>query len=165
MLYWKHVAGIYFYNGYGDEQGFFFFHNPQLLNNLFSYRKGWLVYTPIILLAFIGFGLLWRRKRGIVLTILVFSLINIYIISSWWSWWYGGGFGLRAYIESYTLYALGFGAFAQWLFSKRFLLLKIPTFMIVLALIAFSYFQTRQYYYGSIHYVGMNKEAYCISFF
>lgn len=159
LLYWKHVAGIYFYNGYGDEQGFFF-HNPQLLNNLFSYRKGWLVYTPIILLAFIGFGFLWKKKRGIVLPILVFSLINIYVISSWWSWWYGGGFGLRAYIESYALYALGFGAFAQWLFSKKFLLLKIPAFLIVLVLIAFSYFQTRQYYFGSIHYVGMNKEAY-----
>jgi hypothetical protein len=113
-----------------------------------------------MLLAFTGLGILWKKRKGIVVPLLVFSLINIYIISSWWSWWYGGGFGLRAYVESYALYALGFGAFAQWIFSKRLILLKIPAFLLVLTFIAFSYFQTRQYFYGSIHYVGMTKEAY-----
>ena len=159
LFYWKLVTGSYFFNGYGDDQGFFF-NNPQVFNNLFSYRKGWLVYTPIMLLAFTGLGILWKKRKGIVVPLLVFSLINIYIISSWWSWWYGGGFGLRAYVESYALYALGFGAFAQWIFSKRLILLKIPAFLLVLTFIAFSYFQTRQYFYGSIHYVGMTKEAY-----
>jgi len=158
LIYWKTVSGSWFFVGYGNDAAFYFT-NPQIINNLFSYRKGWLVYTPLMLFAFVGLVLLWKSKRGMALPIVVYSVFNIYLISSWWSWWYGGGFGMRPYVETYAIYALGFGAFVDWIFKRRFFV-RIPILIIVLLLIGFSYFQTRQYYWGAIHYVGMNKEAY-----
>jgi len=46
LLYWKMQTGSFFYFSYGDEQ--FFFNNPQIINGLFSYRKGWLLYAPVM---------------------------------------------------------------------------------------------------------------------
>lgn len=163
IVYWKAITGVYFFNGYGDEQGFFF-NNPQIFNNLFSYRKGWLVYTPAMILSFIGLILMMKKLKGIAIPLIVFTVLNVYIISSWWAWWYGGGFGLRAYVESYALYSVGFAALFQWVFGLRKWFISTPTILLVCALIAFNLFQTRQYYYGSIHYVGMTKEAYWHSF-
>jgi hypothetical protein len=159
MLYWKHIAGSYLFYSYGEESKFFF-NNPQIFNNLFSYRKGWLVYTPIMITAFLGMIILWKKKPGLVVPMVIFSVVNIYVISSWWSWWYGGGFGLRAYVESYAIYSLGFAAFVQWIVGLRYYFIKIPLYIIIALFIALNLFQTRQYYFGSIHFVGMTKEAY-----
>lgn len=164
FLYWKMVAGTYLYYSYGDEQGFFF-GNPQIWNSLFSYRKGWIVYTPAILFAFAGLFFMLKNRKGLFIPLMAFTIINIYIISSWWAWWYGGGFGLRAYVESYALYAIGFGAFANWsIHFKKWIWLRSLLLLIVLLLIYLNQFQTHQYRNGSIHYVGMNKEAYWHSF-
>lgn len=163
IVYWKAMTGLYFFNGYGNDQGFFF-NNPQIFNNLFSYRKGWLVYTPAMILSFVGIMLMFRKQKGIAIPLVIFTLLNIYIVSSWWAWWYGGGFGLRAYVESYALYSVGFAAFFQWMFGHRKWFISIPTMVLLCALIAFNLFQTRQYQFGSIHYVGMTKEAYWHSF-
>ncbi len=163
IVYWKTMTGLYFFNGYGSDQGFFF-NNPQIFNNLFSYRKGWLVYTPVMILAFIGIVIMFRKLKGIAVPLIIFTLLNVYIISSWWAWWYGGGFGLRAYVESYALYAVGFAAFVQWVIDRRKWIVTLPVMLIIVAFIALNLFQTRQYYFGSIHYVGMTKEAYWHSF-
>lgn len=163
LIYWKQLTGSYFFYSYGEKSNFFF-NNPQIFNNLFSYRKGWFVYTPIMITAFIGLILLWKKHRGIVVPMLIFTVINIYVVSSWWSWWYGGGFGMRAYVETYALYSIGFAAFVQWIIGLRHYLVKIPLFVIIALFIAFNLFQTRQYYFGSIHYVGMTKEAYWYQF-
>lgn len=159
FFYWKTVTGNWLYNGYGSDSTFYF-SNPQIFNNLFSYRKGWLIYTPVMFFAFLGIAILWKKKRGIAIPIIIFSLLNLYIVSSWWSWWYGGGFGMRAYVETYAIYTLGFAAFAEWVFSKGKLFIKLSALALVLLLIGFNYFQIRQYHWGAIHYVGMTKEAY-----
>ncbi|MBI3233596.1 MAG: hypothetical protein HYZ42_06075, partial [Bacteroidetes bacterium] len=52
LLFWKHISGMYLYDPYVGEH--FFWKDPQVLNVLFSYRKGWITYTPIALLGFIG---------------------------------------------------------------------------------------------------------------
>jgi hypothetical protein len=163
IIYWKQLTGMFFFKGYGSDQGFFF-NNPQIFNSLFSYRKGWLVYTPAMILSFIGLILMMKKLKGIAIPLIVFTVLNVYIISSWWSWWYGGGFGHRAYVESYALFSVGFAALFQWVFGLRKWFISTPTILLVCALIALNLFQTRQYYFGSIHYVGMTKEAYWHSF-
>lgn len=163
LLYWKHTTGSWFYYSYGEDSRFFF-GNPQIINNLFSYRKGWLIYTPIILLAFTGLFFLWKQKRGMLVPLVFFTILNIYVVSSWWSWWYGGGFGMRAYVETYALYSLGFAAFAQWVLTRRRLWVKLPMIILIVAFVSLNLFQTRQYYFGGIHYVGMTQEAYWYQF-
>jgi hypothetical protein len=42
----------------------------------------------------IGIGLLHRVNKLFFWPVLVYFLISWYILSSWWDWWYGGGFGM-----------------------------------------------------------------------
>lgn len=163
LIYWKYYTGSFFYLGYGNDAKFYFF-NPQLFNNLFSYRKGWLVYTPLMVFAFVGLVMMWRKRNRFTLPLTAFTLLNVYIISSWWSWWYGGSFGLRAYIESYAVYSFAFAFFIAGVYSIRKWFVRIPIFMLIAILIAYNLFQTLQYNNGAIHYVGMTKAAYWDSF-
>ena len=50
FFYWKWVTGDWFFNSYVGEQ--FYFNQPRIIEFLFSYRKGWLIYTPIFILSF-----------------------------------------------------------------------------------------------------------------
>ncbi|MDD4425682.1 MAG: glycosyltransferase family 39 protein, partial [Mariniphaga sp.] len=72
MVYWKLQTGQFVFNSYMD-QGKFFFLKPHILNGLFSYRKGWLVYTPVMALAFVG--LIWmKRKAGeLLIPVILFT--------------------------------------------------------------------------------------------
>ncbi|HKC68207.1 MAG TPA: hypothetical protein VKG26_08250, partial [Bacteroidia bacterium] len=56
FIYWKIHAGKFVFNSYGGNpgEGFEFAH-PYIMEVLFSFRKGWFIYTPIMLLVFIAF--------------------------------------------------------------------------------------------------------------
>jgi hypothetical protein len=162
FIYWKIQAGQFLYFSYPDDQGFFF-NNPQILNSLFSWRKGWLIYTPVMIFAIAGFPLLWKNYRKFFFPVLIFFVANVYVLSSWWDWWFGGGFGLRAYIDMYGVMALPMAAFISWGLSRKAILkyILIVVFVIVTARSTFHYFQ---YHYGAIHWVAMTKDAYFDSF-
>jgi hypothetical protein len=161
LLYWKIVTGSWIYYSY-DNEGFFFNH-PRILEGLFSYRKGWLLYTPVITFALIGIPFLWFKAKELFVPVLMFVIINIYIVFSWWTWWYGGGFSQRAMIDSYALLAFPLAAFISVVW-KRSVSLKIISGVIITLLICHNLFQTSQYYYGAIHFDSMTKKAYWTSF-
>lgn len=161
LLYWKYVTGSWIYYSYGDEG--FFFSNPAIMEGLFSYRKGWLVYTPVMIFALVGVFMLRKRVAGSFIPILVFIPLNIYIVLSWWSWWYGGSFGLRAFIDSYAILAIPMAAMLHWMLTRK-IWLRIPSILIILLLVFHSIFQTVQYYYGAIHWDSMTKAAYWETF-
>ena len=157
FIYWKMVSGQWFYYSYGEE-GFFFLH-PQIINGLFSYRKGWLLYTPMMIIALAGIPLLYKYYRPFFIPILTFTMLNIYIILSWWTWWYGGGFGQRPFIESYALLAIPLAAIIEKASGGK-PYKKALTYIFIILLTGFSIFQTEQYRYGSIHWDSMSKRAY-----
>ncbi|MCX6234663.1 MAG: hypothetical protein NT175_08070 [Bacteroidetes bacterium] len=162
FLYWHKITGSFFYFSYGDR-AWFFFNDPQIINVLFSYRKGWLLYTPIMIFSLTGIPFLIKYWKEAFLPVLVFIVINIYIISSWCFWWYGGSFGLRAFVDSYGLLALPFAAFIQWVFDRR-IVVRISFLFLITLMIAHNLFQIAQYRNGAIHYVSMTKKAYWESF-
>jgi hypothetical protein len=161
LFFWKYSTGHWLYYSYGDEG--FFFNNPQIFRGLFSYRKGWLVYTPVMLFALAGIFFLYKRHKQFFLPILVFTIVNLYIIYSWWSWWYGGSFGSRPMIDSYPLMAVSLAAFIDTA-NRKAVWLRIVTLVLMLLFTSFSIFQTIQYKYGVIHFVEMSKAAYWHSF-
>ncbi len=163
FIYWYWVSGRIFYFSYGELGGRFFFSNPQIFNILFSIKKGWLVYTPIMLFSLAGIIILFARKSGMALAITVFTILNIYILSSWWNWWYGGGFGLRSFIDSYALLAIPFAAFLDYA-NRHWRLLRFPVMGLMAILLFYNLFQTRQYVNNAIHWWWMNREAYAETF-
>jgi hypothetical protein len=157
FIYWKYISGSYLFYSYSDQR--FFFNNPQIFSSLFSYRKGLFVYVPVLIFAFAGIPFLYKKYRGLVLPVVVVALLNVYILSSWCFWWFGGGFGPRSYIDTYAILAIPFAAFTAWITSRK--LVWLPVYIIILgALLWFNLFQTRQYSRGAINWVGMTKEAY-----
>lgn len=157
LIYWKAVTGSWVYHSYVDEH--FFFLKPHFLEFLFSYRKGWLIYTPVMIFALIGLLISFKSQKKLFLPLLLISIVNIYILCCWWCWWYGGSFGMRPMIDMYGFYAISIGFFLRWAANKRSLIKTCFT-CVFLAFIGLNIFQTQQRRHLVIHWDSMTKEAY-----
>jgi hypothetical protein len=160
FLFWKYSTGEWFYFSY-EEEGFFF-NNPQIFNGLFSYRKGWLVYTPIMLFSLLGVFFAFKNNKKWVVSLSLFIPLNIFIIYSWWCWWYGGSFGSRPMIDSYALMAIPLASLYNYFDKLKTYLRCIPLFVMFLA-ISLNLFQTYQSK-TCLHYDSMTKESYWSNF-
>lgn len=157
LLYWKTVSGHWFYYSYGNE-GFFFL-KPHLWKGLFSWRKGWLIYTPVMLLSLPGL-FIWRKKqRGHVLAISIYLTLHLYVTFSWWCWWYGGSFGSRPMIETYAVLALPLAAGLESLAGRK-PLRRILLAVLLAFLIFLNQFQIKQYRISLLHWDSMSWPAY-----
>lgn len=161
LMYWKHITDVWIYYSYSDQG--FFFNNPQILNGLFSFRKGWFLYTPLMMLAVAGILLHIKQMKEFFLPLLIFLFVNVFVILSWWCWWYGGSFGLRAFIESYALLSIPLALVVKKMLDRK-IILKIAGILVYTILVLHGIFQNYQYYYGAIHWDSMTKEAYFDSF-
>ncbi|MGY8927707.1 MAG: hypothetical protein ACKVJC_10515, partial [Flavobacteriales bacterium] len=54
LIYWKHVTGDWLFYSYDNPGEGFEFLAPYTIDFLFSFRKGWFIYTPIMIFATIG---------------------------------------------------------------------------------------------------------------
>ncbi len=160
VIYWKIYNGTFYYNGYGGNpgEGFEFLH-PYILEVLFSFRKGWLLYTPIMGLAIIGFYFTYKRNVTIFYALFVYFLINLYVVSSWSCWWYAACYSQRALIPSYPIMAICFGYFLTWLSAKKSTF-KFAGYTLIALLLLLNIFQTMQYHYGTFEIDRMTKEYY-----
>ena len=172
IIYWKMKTDHCLFFSYGSGEGFFWL-DPQIINLLFSYRKGWFVYTPIMLFSVIGLFMLKNNSKGFKFPIIIYLLLNIYMLSCWWCWWFGGGFGMRALVQAYAILAIPLAAFYQYLFSLD---LKKQIFVVLargIVVVLFSGFlclniiQTYQInhvanssYHSILHWDSMSKDAY-----
>lgn len=157
FIYWKIATGHWIYYSYQDEK--FFFMHPHIIDGLFSFRKGWFIYTPIMAIAFSGFLVLYKKAKSITLALIVTMGFAIYCVFSWWCWWYGGSFGSRPMIDFYGLMAIPLSALIFWVFkSKLWLKISIPALFVFL--IYFNIIQMNQYRISLLHWDSMTKEAY-----
>lgn len=163
LIYWKVVTGSWLYYSYGDEEGFFF-NDPKFFEVMFGWRKGWLIYTPVMAFSVIGLFMLPRFQKDIALSVILFFIINLYVISSWWCWWYGGGFGMRPMIDIYGLMAIPLAVFLKWIFENKKLVVKIPLLVLLVWLVFRSVFNSCRYGSDAIHWDSMTREAYFDSY-
>ncbi len=151
FIYWKIQSGKFLFNSYGGNpgEGFEFFH-PFVIELLFSFRKGWFIYTPIMFLALFGFIIVYKKRKDIFFTILLFFIANIYIVSSWSCWWYAQSFSQRSVIQMYPLMTIILGFLISWIFEQKKVLRNL--ILILLILIVFlNIFQSIQFHKGIIH--------------
>src|SRR6185369_14039698 len=143
ILYWKYVTGSWIFFSYQNTEGFDFF-KPHVLNVLFSFKKSWLVYTPIIIFPIIGILLLRKYNRNIFLPILIFFVANFYLLSSWAAWWNGGSYGMRYFVDSYPVMAIPFGYVLMDIYQRKWIV-RIPLYLIMGFFVVLNLFQTWQY--------------------
>lgn len=99
-LLWLMQTGHLFIWSYTGE-GFYWTH-PLPHKVLFSFRNGAFIYSPIALIAMIGLYFVWQKNKFAAAFGAFYFLINLYIISAWWTFYYGGGFGHRAMSEHFV---------------------------------------------------------------
>ena len=117
-------------------------------------KKGLFVYTPLVLMAHLSLYYIWKQSRYMVLSYVLFFSILTYMMSSWWIWYYGGSFSLRAYIEYFGVFAI---LLVILLNQIKFYKLHVA---FIFFFIALCQIQTYQYRYFVIHWSEMNQEKY-----
>ncbi len=150
LIYWKIVTG-----GWIHEVGsrwVFFKPNWQVL---FGWEKGWFVYTPVVMLMVVG--LLYLRKHPAFRSILVFFILNTWIVIAWYDWRYGASYSTRALVQSYAVMALPMAAAIDGILTRKLKWLGIG---IGLYLIGVNLLQIWQYNKTILHYNDMNRKYY-----
>lgn len=132
-LYWHYVSGDWLVYSY-QEQGFSWLH-PHLLDGIFSFKGGWLLYSPLLVGALAGLVALRRQQPEAFWPMLLFVVVFTYVTFAWDEWLYGGSLGQRAMVQSYAVLAWPWAAAHQWLLARRSRLLPY----IVLALLGCYY--------------------------
>ena len=155
LILYKLGTGNFIVYSYTEEG--FFWTNPQMFNILFGYKKGLFVYTPLIFLSFTGLFFLYKKSKFSFYTFLLNFIFITYVLSAWWCWYYGGSFGMRAFMEFYALFAI---LLALSIKSITNTLKKNIFIAVIYILIFICQVQTYQYRYYYIHWSDMTKERY-----
>ncbi len=153
IIYWQVSTGHFLYYSY-QQDGFSWLH-PHLKDGLFSFRKGWFIYTPFMLCIIPGFYFLHKFHQKLFLPILIFTLLNIYIAFSWDIWWYGGSLGQRSMVQSYLLLSFPIASLVQAVIRSG-MLYKIAFALIAAFCIWFNVILTLQAHHRSSIYESEN---------
>lgn len=160
FLYWKYTTGEFIINSYQVANEELDFLKPHIIEILFSFRKGWFIYTPLMLFAFSGFYILYCKNKTIFWPLFIFILCEIYVISCWSTWWYAGGsFSPRPFVASYAVLTIPLAFFIDYILSKRSLI-KVIFFVIAFFFIALNLFQSWQFEQSIIDRERMTKDYY-----
>ena len=157
IAYWWHVAGEYLVYSYGDER--FFWSAPEIRQVLLGFRNGWWIYTPVMFFVIPGFFLMRTGESKWLLPLTVVYMINLYVISSWWCWWYGGSYGQRAFVDTYALWSIPLAATVRGVVGSK-APLKLLSTMLALFFVWLNIFQLDQVEHRSLHHDAMTKRAY-----
>jgi hypothetical protein len=144
MLLWYLQSGKWVVYSYGDKG--FDFTDPYFFQILFSFDKGWFIYTPIALLAMGGLIYLFNKNRFQFFWATLFLVIFIYVQSSWYCWTFTSNFGNRTFIDIYPLIAILLGFLlitiqkSNWVYT-----LMTTIFALLIALNSLQFYQHYKY--------------------
>ncbi len=142
-LIWKYATDHFFLKAYLEEKLNFF--APKLFKVLFSFHHGLLIYSPVLVFGIIG---LWTMKESLKayrFLIIVGLLLQWYVVSSWYLWYYGWSFGHRAFVDILGFFALPMACFFGSLTNKN---LKKFIFITVIFLMSLNSYLDIQYMEG-----------------
>lgn len=163
LIYWKLITGAFVFDSYSGnlDEGFNFL-SPYVLEFLFSFRKGWLLYTPIMIFSIIGFVFLYKNNKYLFLGVFIYFILNFYVMTSWSCWWYGTSFSSRAIIPAYTLLVLPLASFVFYIINKK---IRFLFYSLFVGLIGLNIFQSWQASKGILHGSLISKAYYKSVFF
>lgn len=156
-FYWKYVSGEWIVYSYQND-GFSWKH-PYLKECFFSYKAGWLRYSPFMVFSLIGFIPLYFKNSKIFYACFMFSILFIYIAFSWDVWWYGGSLGQRAMVQAYPILAFPIAALIEKTL-KSSIWLKIFVGLLSLLFIYTNIYFTHQSHYGGLFHAGQMNRAF-----
>lgn len=128
MLYWKMSTGGFIAYGYSMES--FDFLHPHIFEFLFDMKSNGLFFWHPLLILIIPGSYYWIKSKDRLGSIsIIFLLFLVYILSSWWAYWFGYSFGNRAFTDYYLLFLIPIGYL-----GKRLSRLKRPIFVVIISI-------------------------------
>lgn len=156
-LYWKYATGEWIVYSYQD-QGFSWLEGHHILQGLFSYKAGWLVYTPVMILVFTGMWLGVKNKYSNQILFTVFILSSLYLTFAWDEWTYGGSLSQRALVQHYPIMAFPLAVSIGTLLSNH--ILKFLSIPFIVLCIYYNLWLTHHAHKGGIYEAGMMNKSY-----
>jgi hypothetical protein len=156
IIYWKVVGGSWLILNMHVEEVIIV--DPHLLDFLFSYKKGWLLYSPVFLLLIPGFVMLYKQRKQLFWAIFGTTALLIWVFASWECWWYAASFGSRVMVDLYPLLVVPLGFVLVYLGKSKAGIYAGIT--VILFTTGLSVFQSVQFYIGYLHPDRMTKEHY-----
>jgi len=134
VFYWKYAFGSFLVYSYGNE-GFANWTHPYLLEVWFAPKNGLILNTPLVILMILGMGvMILKKKRNGWLFFSLFLLVS-YLCASWYSWYFGCGFGHRCFVEYYAFLSIPFGFFLQSVWKPAKWIRKLPVGLILMVIV------------------------------
>ncbi len=134
------TTGRWLVDGYSEHR--FDFMHPNVYEQSIGPSRGWLTYTPLLVLMFWGFSIYKFKKSIWPISIGIFILCYFYLISSWDDWTFGSTFGNRPMLQTFSLLCLPLGiTIEKFLSGRRYIrvLLLISTGYFILQNLVQSY--------------------------
>lgn len=138
LLYWKFTTGNFVY----DVGSKWYFLNPWF-RILFGFYSGWFIYTPVTLV-FIA-GLWFMKDQPFKRSVIVFCLLNLWIVMAWSDWKYGVSYAGRALTQGSAIYALSLASCLNNYFNGK---KRILVLLVMIVLISINFYQIRIYNSG-----------------
>jgi hypothetical protein len=168
VVYWLYVTGQPLVYSYDDKT--FSWLAPHTWQYLTSTTSGWLMYNPVVLLIFIGIPFFIKNGKNRV-PVLLFFVLNLYVISAWDIWWYSG-IGGRAMVQGYVVSLFIAGALIEWVLRTRVRMYIMAPFLLLFVYISIwvhyhahsgnglynSVYMSKQYYWAVIGRWEMDRE-------
>lgn len=161
FTYWKIYTGKFFFDSYYNPGEGLDMFPPYTIHSLFSFRNGWFIYTPAMLLAMLGFYFLYKKDKTLFAPLFAYFIINLWVVTSWTVWWNGPSFGQRYLIASYPVLAIpmGYCFINLWKsYYKYVLMILAPVF------VSLNLFQSWQMANGILPTPRMTKDGYLAAF-
>ena len=155
---WHAQTARWFEWGYRNEG--FYWDRPMVYEVLIGIRRGLFVWSPFLLLAAGSAFLLWRTDRIRSGFTVLYWIVNTYVISCWWIWYYGSGFASRVYIDHYPVLLIP----AAWLLQRAAPRWWTAARVFIVACIGLFLFQYWQYRNDIIHHEHMDAAKYAYTF-
>jgi len=163
MLYWWKLTGSPVFDSYQNPGVGLDLWRPHVADALFSFKKGWLLYTPVMAFALVGFFHLRKKRPDLFPVILGSFLLSFWIICSWSEWWYGASYSVRPMMTTYVLLSIPLG-FCMEAIVRTSLPVRIGLFGLQGLLIALNLFQTWQHHNGILDPYRTTKDYYLAIF-
>ena len=137
MFYWKYISGSYMYYSYPGES-FSNWKDPRMIAIWFAPLNGLFLYSPLVMLFVVGMiYMIIRKIPNGYLTAFIFLLIS-YLFSSWGSWFFGGSFGYRPFVEYYSLFSLPFAYLLDFLYRKKNKFISSAGILLIILMVYYS---------------------------
>lgn len=105
LFYWHAATGHWFLYSYGGDESFYWL-QPEIINFLFSVRKGLFFWSPILIVPIIGIIYAYKNRNKLYVGMVLFLVMILYISSAWWCWYYGGAYGQRVAVDFMCVFAV-----------------------------------------------------------